>query len=151
MLLQKREILNRWKEHFKEILTDNNQENLLIECYIHDVEKEVLNPPHEETVTIIHQLKDNKAPRNYNITSELIKVAGPVLWKQIHELITNIWEKEKIPDDWKIEIIYPIHKKGDKTVCDNYRGITLLSRMYKIMSCLIYNRINQYAEKFVGE
>jgi hypothetical protein len=111
MLLGKQEILNRWKEHFKEILTDNNKENLLIECYIYDVAEEVLNPTYEETVKIIHQLKDNKAPGNDNITSELIKVAGPVLWKQIHELITNIWEKEKIPDDWKIGIIYPSHKK----------------------------------------
>jgi hypothetical protein len=73
------------------------------------------------------------------------------LWKQIHELITNIWEKEKISDDWKIRKIYPIHKKGDKTVCDNYHGITLLSQMYKIMSCLIYNTINQYAEKYIGQ
>jgi hypothetical protein len=73
------------------------------------------------------------------------------LWKQIHELITNIWEKEKIPDDMTIGIVYPIHKKEDKTVSDNYRGITVLSQMYKIMSCLIYNRINQYAEKYIGE
>jgi hypothetical protein len=92
-------------------------------------------------LTIIHQLKDNKDPGNDNITSELIKVAGPVLWKQIHELITNVWEKEKIPDDWKIGIIYPFHKKGDKNVCDNYSAITVLSQMYKIMSCLIYKSV----------
>jgi hypothetical protein len=75
---------------------------------MHDVEEEVLNPTYEETVSIIHQLKDNNAPGNDNITSEMIKVAGPVLWTQIHELIINIWNKEKIPDDWKIgKIFYP--------------------------------------------
>jgi hypothetical protein len=81
--------------------------------YIHDVEEEVFNPTYEETVTIIYQLKDNKAPGNDNITSELIKVAGRILWKQIHELITNIWQKKKIADDWKIGIIYILSIKKE--------------------------------------
>ena len=50
---------------------------------------------------------------------------------EIHKLITSIWKKEKLPEEWKESIIVPIHKKGDKT---DYRGISLLPTTYKILS-----------------
>jgi hypothetical protein len=34
---------------------------------------------------------------------------------------------DKLPDQWKEFIIVPVHKKGDKNDCSNYRGISLLS------------------------
>jgi hypothetical protein len=42
----------------------------------------------------------------------------------IHKLITSIWNKEEMPDQWKESIIVPIHKTGDKTDCNNYRPDT---------------------------
>jgi hypothetical protein len=41
--------------------------------------------------------------------------------------IKSIWNKEEMPDQWKEPIIVPIHKMGDKTDCNNYCGISLLS------------------------
>jgi hypothetical protein len=41
-------------------------------------------------------------------------------------LICKLWRDEKKPDDWKVELIVPLFKKGDKMKCENYRGKTLL-------------------------
>jgi hypothetical protein len=49
----------------------------------------------------------------------------------IHKLINSIWNEEEFPDQWKESIILPVHKTGDKTDCNNYRGISLLSTSYK--------------------
>jgi hypothetical protein len=53
--------------------------------------------------------------------------------QSINSLIL-FYNKEELPDLWKEYIIIPIHKKGDKTNCNNYQGISLLSTSYKILS-----------------
>ena len=45
-----------------------------------------------------------------------------------------------MPDEWKESIIVPIHKKEDKTDCNNYRGILLLPTTYKILSNILLSR-----------
>jgi hypothetical protein len=42
--------------------------------------------------------------------------------------------------------VVPIHKKGDKTDCSNYQGISLLSASYKILSDILLARLTLYAD-----
>ena len=63
---------------------------------------------------------------------------------EIYKLITSIWKKEKLPEEWKESIIVPIQKKGDKTDCSNYRGISLLLTTYKIVSNILLSRLVPY-------
>ena len=51
-----------------------------------------------------------------------VKWGGRTIRCAIHKLIISIWNKEEVPEEWKESIIVPIHKKGDKTDCNNYRG-----------------------------
>jgi hypothetical protein len=52
----------------------------------------------------------------------------------IHKLITSVYNKEELPDKWNESIIIPGNKMSDKTDCNNYCGISLLSLSYKILS-----------------
>jgi hypothetical protein len=76
-------------------------------------------------------LKNYKSPGSDQIPAELIEAGGEMLLSAIHKLVNSIWNEEELPDQWKESIIVPIHKKGDKTDCNNYRGISLLSTSYK--------------------
>jgi hypothetical protein len=48
-------------------------------------------------------------------------------------------------------IIVPIHEKGDKTDCNNYRGISLLSTAYKILSNIFLARLTPYVKDVIGD
>jgi hypothetical protein len=56
-----------------------------------------------------------------------------------------------MPDQWKESLIVPIHKTGDKTVCNNYRGISLLSTSYNILSNILLSRLSPYTDEIIGD
>ena len=56
-----------------------------------------------------------------------------------------------MPDQWKESIIVPIYKKGDKTDCNNYRGISLFPTTYKVLSNILLARLTPYAEEVIGD
>jgi hypothetical protein len=56
-----------------------------------------------------------------------------------------------LPHQWKESIVVPIHKKGDKTDCSNYRGTSLLPTLYKILSNILLSRLIPYADEIIGD
>ncbi|XP_055386957.1 uncharacterized protein LOC129615662 [Condylostylus longicornis] len=124
-LTEEAEIVSRWKEYFSELYNMNgDQPNYSNELEIFSEETGVEIPEYDETVNAILKLKDNKATGEDTIAAEMFK-AG---------------------DEWRNGIIMPIHKKGIKTDCQNYRGITLLNVTYKILAAIIARRLKVYSE-----
>lgn len=95
--------------------------------------------------------RNNKAPGIDNIPAELCKHGGQTVTVALHRVIGKIWKEETIPKEWEESIICPIHKKGSKLNCKNYRGILLLSTAYKVFTTVNKNRLEPYAEKIIGE
>jgi hypothetical protein len=85
----------------------------------------------------IEKLKRHKSRGIDQIPAELIKAGGRTIRSEIHELLISIWNKEELPEKWKESVIVPIYKKGDKTDCSNYRGISHLLTTYKILSNIL--------------
>jgi hypothetical protein len=119
-------ILNRWKNYFSQLLNVHNDSDVgQIEVYT--AEPLVAGPSLLEVEIAIAKLKKNKSAGSDQIPEELIQAGGEVLLSTIHKLINSVWNKEELPDQWKESIIVQVHKKRDKTDCNNYRGISLLS------------------------
>jgi len=62
----------------------------------------------------MRNLKNNNAAGTDGIHPELIKYGGNKLLNRIYELVRQIWEVKRIPEEWKQTIIVPIYKKGDR-------------------------------------
>jgi hypothetical protein len=82
-------------------------------------------PTEQETERTLQKLSGNKAVGTDGIPAEL-KHRGEEVMNKIHKLVGIMWEKERIPKEWKLHIIRPIHKKGDKLNCQKYRDTSLL-------------------------
>ena len=80
------------------------------------------------------KLKGHRSPGIDQIPAEMIMAGGRTISIKILKLITSIWNKEELPEEWKESIFVLVYKKGNKTVCSNYRGISLLPAMYKTFS-----------------
>ena len=78
------------------------------------------------------------------IHPELIKYGGNKLLNRMYELVRQIWEEERIPEEWKETIIVPTHIRGDRDRCENYRGIALGNAAYKILSNIIMGKTKPY-------
>jgi hypothetical protein len=132
--------LTRWRNYFSQLLNVHGDSDVE-QTEIHTAEPLVPQPSAFEVEMAIEKLKRYKSPGIDQIPAELIKAGGSKICCEIHKLIISIWNKEELPDQWKESIIVLVYKKGDKTDYSNYRGISLLSTTYKILSNILLSRL----------
>ena len=58
-----------------------------------------------------------------------------------------VWREEFVPPQWREGLIVNLFKKGDKEDPGNYRGITLLSVVGKVLCKVLNNRLVQHFDK----
>ena len=113
-------IVSRWRNYFSQLLNVHGVKDVG-QAEMHTAEPLVPEPSASE-FELINKLRGHKSPGIDQIQTELIKAGDRTIYLEIHKLIISIWKKEKLPEEWKESIIVPIHKKGDKTDCNNYRA-----------------------------
>ena len=78
----------------------------------------------------------------------LRKSGSPPVAEKLTELFHIMWRKEAISQEFKdATIIHLFKRKGDPQVCDNHRGISLLSIAGEILARVLLNRLNEYLEQ----
>jgi hypothetical protein len=65
------------------------------------------------------------------------------LWETLLHLFNNIWKQRTPPYDWEEGLIINIYKKGSRNVCNNCRGITLLSTASKLFANILKKKLTK--------
>ena len=140
------DIMSRWTEHFGKLFfnpseVDDDVINSLPQLdFILDMDK---LPTFSEVEDAIRQVNTGKAPGLDGIAVELLQSGGDKVVSAILHLFTSCWEGQPIPQDWVNGVLVTLFKnKGLKSECDNYRGITLLEAVGKVLARLLLNRLN---------
>nr|VZI30788.1 unnamed protein product [Spirometra erinaceieuropaei] len=151
LLTEKTQILQRWAEHFRGVL---NRPSVISDAAIerlHQVETNVgldLPPSLQETIRAVQQLSSGKAPGSDAIPAEVYKHGGPQLMDHLTAFFQEMWRQGEVPQDFKDATIVHLYKrKGNRQVCDNHRGISLLNIAGKIFARILLNRLNNHLEQ----
>nr|VZI11169.1 unnamed protein product [Spirometra erinaceieuropaei] len=150
LLTEKTQILQRWAEHFRGVL---NRPSVISDAAIErlpQVETNVdldLPPSLQETIRAVQQLSSGKAPGSDAIPAEVYKHGGPQLMDHLTALFQEMWRQGEVPQDFKdVTIVHLYKRKGNRQVCDNHRGISLLNIAGKIFARILLNRLNNHLE-----
>jgi hypothetical protein len=138
------------KNYFSQLLNVHNVSDVR-QIQVHTAEPLVPGPSRLEVEIAIAKLRKYKSPGSDKIPAELIQAGGEILPSAIHKLINSVWNKEELPDQRKDSIIVPVHKKGDKTDCNNYSEISLLSISSKTLSNILLSRLGPYIDEIIGD
>uniref|UniRef100_A0A8C5PEC8 Reverse transcriptase domain-containing protein n=1 Tax=Leptobrachium leishanense TaxID=445787 RepID=A0A8C5PEC8_9ANUR len=90
-------------------------------------------------VSVITKLLRNQT-MNYQsgpdqIPAMLLKISAPAISKPVAGYIPKLWKTARV---------VPIHKSGDNTLVSNYRPISLLPVMSKILEKCVYTQLRDY-------
>lgn len=102
----------------------------------------------ENVETIINKIKNKNCAGVDNLSQKIIKSIKPVILDSLTYLINISLEKGIFPDPFKLALIIPLHKKGERNNIDNYRQISLLSEVSKILERIVYDIINDFNDKY---
>lgn len=93
---------------------------------------------------MIHSLPVNKASGLDGISAKLLKEAGPIVSASLTYIINLSLTTGIFPDDWKGARVSPIHKGDAKTNPNNYRPISVLPVVSKLVERIVFNQFYEY-------
>ena len=96
---------------------------------------------------ILLSLDTKKSSGLDGIPAIVLKRCAPELAPILTRLFQLSYDKGVFPDSWKIARVQPVPKKGSKSLPSNYRPISLLSVVCKVMEKCINSQILKYLEK----
>ena len=149
------EQMNRWVEHYSELYS---RENMVTPSALDSIESlptmEELDavPSEGELSKAIDSLASGKAPGSDSIPPDLLKQCKTSLLQPLHELLCQCWEEGAVPQDMRDAKIVTLYKnKGERSDCNNYRGISLLSIVGKVYARVLLTRLQKLAERVYPE
>ena len=60
---------------------------------------------------------------------------------ELYDLLLKIWDSEIVPSDWKKSLISIIAKKGNLTICDNSKCVSLLPTSSNLLGRILTDRL----------
>ncbi|TWW66954.1 hypothetical protein D4764_20G0009860 [Takifugu flavidus] len=149
LLTSTRDVVDRWKEYFEDLLNPTNTPSSE-EVGPGDLEMGS-HISGAEVAEIVKKLLGGKAPGVDEICLEFLKALDVVGLSWLTRLCNIVWTSGAVLLDWQTGVVVPLFKKGDRRVCSNYRGITLLSLPGKVYSGVLERSIHRLVEPRIQE
>ena len=101
----------------------------------------------EEISDLIKTLISNKSTGSNSILTSILKKIKNEISIPLSAIINNSFKNEIFPNLLKSAQVIPVFKNGSRLSCNNYRPISLLSNIGKVIEKLIHKRLNHFLEQ----
>ena len=153
LLRDKGRIRERWVRFFRSLLnskSDTLDADIPKRLPQHPVASALgIESTEEDIAAAMKAMANANAVEPDGLSAELLKLGlqqDRTILQELHRLTILIWRQGKVPQQWKDAVITVLHKKGDKTECGNYRGISLVSHAGKVLLKVVARRLSAYCE-----
>ena len=99
---------------------------------------------------VLRSLDITKAKGCDGISPKLLKICALSLYQPLHHLFSLSLSQKYLPLEWRTHLIKPIFKSGDKSSIRNYRPISLLSVVSKVLEKLVFNNIVDFVNDSIS-
>ena len=107
-----------------------------------------LDPPQPmEIFNTINSLNLNKACGHDNISPYFLRLGNEVLAPILSQLLVHVFDLGYFPQIFKTAKVVPVFKTGSKDLVNNYRPISLLPHLSKVLEKLIKSRFLKFLDK----
>lgn len=108
-----------------------------------------LNPTNNDEIShTIRQLKPSHSCSHDKISSTILKTIEPFIIQPLVHIINLSLIKGVFPNKLKLALVQPIFKTGTPTDITNYRPISILSSLSKIIEKIVKKRLTDYLTKY---
>ena len=98
-----------------------------------------------EVLNILNRLDINKSSGLDKIPAKLLKMCAIIIANPLSKLFNKSLQLGKFPSPWKKACVTPIFKKkGSNSDPTNYRPISLLPNLSKILEKLVFNKVYEH-------
>ena len=149
-----------WRAHFENLYKDipinqMNSDQCIIKEKLQILEKTIKDNQNpidfpitwEELIQQTKYLKPRKACGPDRISNEMLKCSTPEMQGAMLKLFNVVLRSGCFPGMWCEGLISPIHKNGDKSDPNNYRGICVSSCVGKLFCSILNRRILNFLDE----
>ena len=92
----------------------------------------------------LHKLDTNKASGPDGISAKVLKNCAVELAAPLAKLFRFSFSRGYFPSQWKVASVVPVHKKNSRSCPSNYRPISLLTIISKVMETIINDQLRKH-------
>ena len=156
LVTDNKDICNNFNEYFTNVadkILKNNKTPILktFDKYLPERNSKsfVFDPcTANEVFLLVEQLNPHKGTGPNGIHTEILQLINHLICDTLCKIFNMCITSGKHPDKLKLAHALPIFKKGSRLLVSNYRPISLLSNLNKILEKIMHKRIYAFLEKY---
>ena len=94
----------------------------------------------------LKKMKRKKTTGSDNLPAGMLKDSASTISSPLSFIINLSLRQGMVPSEWKVASVTPIHKSGPKNEFENYRPISVLSILSKILERIVHKQLLTHFE-----